>query len=223
MTDIVEESIVFSKKDFEYKLNEWKNGSENVLLITGLSGGGKTTRTHELGDKYNAIVIELDLFEHNRFLFAWNKRDRYESNLTEGERIIRDYIIATYQGPRDFSSVNTEDFYLEFGKFFSYILHYAHIPNEKSRKFIFEGIQIVRLWGMRITKEIEDLPCIIIGTSISKSLQRRIGRDGIEEMKNCRKPIDWLKWYLNLDKTLKNFRDSLSVESYIDYAYDKMK
>jgi hypothetical protein len=216
--DIADESILISKKDLEYRVEDWINGKENILLITGLSGGGKTTKSYELGDRYNAIVVELDLFEHNRFLFTWNKRDRYESNLTEGERIIRDYINATYQGVKDFSSMSSEEFGLEFSIFFSYVLSYAH--NEKSRKFIFEGIQIARLGG-RIAKEIEDLPCIIIGTSIAKAIKRRIGREGIKEMMNCKKPIDWLKWYWNQNKRMEKFKKNIITESYLDYCYKK--
>ena len=39
--EISNESLLISKKHLEYKVEDWKNGKENVLLITGLSGGGK--------------------------------------------------------------------------------------------------------------------------------------------------------------------------------------
>ena len=47
--DKATESVLFSKKDIEYKLDQWKSGSSNLLLITGMSGGGKSTLAKELG------------------------------------------------------------------------------------------------------------------------------------------------------------------------------
>ena len=65
----ISESVLVSHKDIEYKVNDWKNGSTNILFITGLSGSGKSTLASQLEKEYNAINFELDLFEHNRILF----------------------------------------------------------------------------------------------------------------------------------------------------------
>ena len=76
----LEESYITSKKDIEYKLDSWKKGSDNILLITGLSGSGKSTRASQLSKEYNAINFELDLFELNSILFS-NNYNHDEANI----------------------------------------------------------------------------------------------------------------------------------------------
>ena len=58
------ESYLVSKKDVEYNLEDFESGKSNILLITGLSRSGKTTLGKEYANKYNATLIELDLFEN---------------------------------------------------------------------------------------------------------------------------------------------------------------
>ena len=44
----ISESVLVSHKDIKYKVNDWKNGSANILFITGLSGSGKSTLASQL-------------------------------------------------------------------------------------------------------------------------------------------------------------------------------
>ena len=61
---VANESMIFSQKDYMQNLDKWKPGPNNILYITGLSGSGKSTLTQEYAKKYNAIPIELDMFEY---------------------------------------------------------------------------------------------------------------------------------------------------------------
>jgi adenylate kinase family enzyme len=57
---LVCESIIFNKKDLYYKFDEWVNGKNNMLLITGISRSGKTTLGKKLAKKYNCGYASMD-------------------------------------------------------------------------------------------------------------------------------------------------------------------
>jgi len=48
--------------NYELNFNEWINGQNNILYVTGLMGSGKTTFTKLLAKQYNCPLIELDMF-----------------------------------------------------------------------------------------------------------------------------------------------------------------
>ena len=52
---------LLNRNDIYYRFDDWKNGKENVLFITGLSGSGKSTLGKKLANKYNAKYVEVDL------------------------------------------------------------------------------------------------------------------------------------------------------------------
>ena len=53
---------------------------------------GKSTLAKDLGEKYNATVINLDLFEHNKFLYTFNRKDE------NGEYCITKYKEGEWSG-----------------------------------------------------------------------------------------------------------------------------
>ena len=226
--EISNESLLISKKHLEYKVEDWKNGKENVLLITGLSGGGKSTMAKTFQDKYNAVNVELDLFEHNRLLFTLNGHSvRSEKTLRDGDKIIRDYFNSTYGGKVNWNDVPDEEFYSEFMKFFKYLLKYAN--SNKSKKFVFEGIQIAGIVSANLEGSVlNNLPCIVIGTSVFTSMKRRIKRDKNSGDSMLEHPFKLLKWYLKRNKNIELFRKSAknnlkkSTEAFIDFCYTEM-
>lgn len=222
------ESLLISQNHLEYKVEEWKNNKKNVLLITGLSGAGKSTMAKSLQKKFNAINIELDLFEHNRLLFSLNGHyERPEHTLDDGDKIIRDYFNSTYNGKVNWNDKSDEEFYSEFMKFFNYLLKYAE--SNSNRKFIFEGIQIAGIVSLNLDDMIlNEIPCIVIGTSVATSMKRRIQRDKDSGDNMLQHPFQLLKWYLKRNKNVSIFRKGRiknmrkSTESFIEFCYDKL-
>ena len=196
----LEESYITSKKDIEYKLDSWKKGSDNILLITGLSGSGKSTRASQLSKEYNAINFELDLFEHNSILFS-NNYNHDEANI-----IMKDIFKKMYGGKKNFDKYSDEDYRKEFVKFFKNLLSYC--KSHKDQLFIIEGLQIFKHVAYYDISIIKNIPIIIIGTSLTKSLIRRYKRDHNTSDGSFKHPIQLMKKYIEWEKSLNNLRNS---------------
>lgn len=195
----INEGYFINKKDIEYKVDSWKNGSSNILLITGLSGSGKSTDSKQLAKEYNAIIFELDMFQHNRMMFGDN------SNLSEGHKIIKELISKKY-GPkgRSFNNLSNEEFEKEISVFVHELLEIC--KKNKNQKYIFEGLQIKR-FNEKLYEEVKDYPIIIKNTSVSKSMYQRFKRDYNTSDGSFNNPYKLLKWYINSEKELNDFRD----------------
>lgn len=193
------ESYIKLEKDIEHNLNSWKNGSKNILLITGLSGSGKSTKAAKLAKEYNAVNFELDLFEHNNILFNSNlKHD--EANL-----IMKDIFEKTYGGKKDFDNCSDDQFRKEFIKFFKKLL--AYCESNKDKKFIMEGLQISKHIASTDVRIIENLPIIINGASLATSIVRRFKRDYNCSDGSFKHPIKLIKKYLEWEESLNNLRN----------------
>ena len=190
-------------KDIEYNLSQWKKGNNNVLLITGVSGSGKSTTAYNLANDNKAIVISLDLFEHNNYVF-----DKPENKISEGMYIIKVYFTKTYGGKKDWSNTSDEIYRKEQIKFVKYILSYS--KKHTDQLFIIEGLQIGYL-GQYLMDEFKNRPCIIKGTSIPKSMIQRMKRDN--NIFNNKSPYEFIKWYFNTKDSIKNFNKDYNEKS----------
>lgn len=217
---IANESVIFSKKNISYKFDLWKTGKENILFITGLSGGGKTTLANNIADKYNGVVIELDLFQFNRFVYNDYKLTP-EEFLPDKHKIIKKYFDMTYGGKKDFSGISDKIFFDEFIKFARWLI-YEEIPSD-GRKFIIEGLQIAGILLSYAPEILEDRPCIIVGTSIIKSIYQRYKRDGRKYLFDGRNFYELIKWYFSRDKNLNKYKRKISsyenIEKYLNKFY----
>jgi hypothetical protein len=54
------EYVLFSGKDYFYRLKDWEDGKVKILLLFGLSGSGKTSTGLWASKKYKADYINLD-------------------------------------------------------------------------------------------------------------------------------------------------------------------
>ncbi len=206
----LKENYVIPKKDLEYNLDDWKSGRKNLLIITGLSGSGKSTRASKLAKEYNAIHIEVDLFEMNHILYEEEQGD-------EGNIIVKEYFDKTYGGPHKFS-VNGKGFMAEVQKFIQYCINYFN--NHKDRLFILEGIQL--LW---LDKSMVDFICnkasiIVVNTIMLQSMFRAIKREGnpiayFKSFETIRGFKEWLYWYIDMEKErnelIKNIKESVEI------------
>lgn len=197
---LMTESYIKSEKDIEHNINSWKNGSNNILLITGLSGSGKSTKAASLSKEYNAVNINLDLFQHNAILF-YDK-----NNHNEGNKVIRDIIEKMYGGKKDFNKYDTEQFRIEFVKFFKKLISYC--KSQKDKKFIIEGLQIFTHVAHVDINMISKFPIIINGASLTKSIVRRYKRDHNTSDGSFKHPIQLMKKYIEWEKSLNKLRKS---------------
>jgi hypothetical protein len=201
----IKENYVYSGKDLEFNLDKWKPGGKNVLFITGLSGSGKSTKAAKLAKEYNAINIELDLFEHNNILFNKNTHND-EANL-----IVKEYFEKKYGGPKKFkfSDPGTGRYIYEF---IEYCIGYAR--QHKDRLFIMEGIQLADL---EMDDELKDEPVIIVHSSILKSMYRAAKREGIKDyiksFDSFKGVVEYFRWYKEMDKNNKRLSKAMKEDA----------
>jgi hypothetical protein len=151
MNEVVTESVVFDEKDFKQKVDSFGKSS-NIIFIAGLSGSGKSTLAAEYAKKYNAVNIELDLFEKNNLVFD-------DKNPDEGNQIIKEYFVKNFGGKHKFEiSKNPKGFGNEVGKFIKYLISYAN--SHKDKNFVVEGIQINEA-TFDVLDEIKQYPVIL--------------------------------------------------------------
>ena len=186
------------KKDIEYNLSSWKPGSNNVLLVTGLSGGGKSTLAKEMAKKNNALIIEMDMVEYNKDLFNKNW-----TNMPKGHYIIKEYYEKKYGGPKDWSKISHNEYYKVKCDFIKWFLSYA--KSHPDQLFVLEGIQIADS-SRDLIKLYKGRPCIIKSTSIPKSMIRRIKRDGIRNALSGENPYKLFEWYIDQYNNIKSFQ-----------------
>ena len=206
------ESYIFSKKDYTFNLNKWKPNDHNILYITGLSGGGKSTTAKELCEKYNAHHIELDTFE-NAYQFINHPNSFYEyQNEKDILMIIEYYRQKPFKDPCE---MNDEEYKRYFMNLFTFML--KKMKDDKSHLYVVEGIQVIRLARNGYDEEIFSSPLIIKNTSMLEAIIRRWKRDGNEalrvggiaeeEVKLSPKTLSrFFRWYLDQEYSLNCFR-----------------
>lgn len=151
-----------------YSIQNWSIDKCPVLIITGLSGSGKTTYSQIIAKKYDAICISFDVLKF------------YDEAPIESKRILNGFIKDNPHiksliqiNWRKTDSIYSNDMLYNYycNLFFDYIVKYAH---EKKKLLILEGIQIfVRLHPSKTL----GMPLIVIGSSSFQSLKRKYIRD----------------------------------------------
>lgn len=79
---LINESYIFSNKTISVDLDKFESGEFNKLLISGLSGSGKTSTAIELSKKYNVEFFDTDSL--NKLINEKYPKSEYDSNFRFG-------------------------------------------------------------------------------------------------------------------------------------------
>lgn len=203
---ITQESVLINKDDIYFNFDKFESGECNILLITGLSGSGKSTLASSLSNKYNAEIIELDIFENNK--------EYSDENLHQAGEVFEAYLFNTERGKKfrnngmNGNSLTNKELRDEITLFMKFVISYC---TKKDKKYIIEGVQI---YSNMESNDIKKYPLIILGTSAKNSMLRRFKRNGDGKIEWSKELIDdfpnLLRWYWNDDKQLKVLKKSLN-------------
>lgn len=190
------ESYIFSGEDSYINFELFTSNKCNLVLVTGLSGSGKSTLSKNLARRYNAEVIQLDMFDYKNLRY-------YEIESLQD---------VFQQFSKDCPTMWTKIYYNKEPsrkylydakrKFIFYCVEFALRHPEK--KYIIEGIQI---YDTVLYKEIKQYPIIIKNTSTLRSIARRIKRGGPKELLNEFPKL--VAWYIDEEQELQKFIDSI--------------
>lgn len=151
-----------------YNLEKWDTNHLPLLLITGLSGSGKTTFAQEFAKHHHAICVSFDVL---KFYPESSEQSRAMLNL-----FLRKYPkikknISIQWTKTDNANSNDILFNYYCNLFFDFLVEYSIRSKEK---IVLEGIQLfVRLHPSRSV----NLPIIIIRNSSFYSFCNKIKRD----------------------------------------------
>jgi len=204
---IVKENLLISDKDFSNNLEKWEDSNYPVLLITGLSGGGKSTLANQLAKEYKADVVELDQLEYNHN----NSKNNFLKKFMESDSKYNQYNhISEYWKDKN-DNTDKDKLIKTVKEYIHFCVSYALKNNIKT---IIEGIQIYQLM---YTKEdliyMTDKPIIIMGSSplISKLRQfKRIisGGNGGQTLKTLIQDNNYLSDFRNdIKSTIKETKE----------------
>lgn len=208
--NMVNESYVFSKDDLYINFEDFESGKSNICIITGLSGSGKSTLANQVASKYNAEIIELDIFDS----WWYDQLTRYE--LDRVNDIFKKWFSTHESGAHN--RPRNELKYKDLGKDCSKFIHYCILEcaKNKSKKYVIEGVQIYESIEY---KEIKSYPLIIKNTSILKSIIQRWKRNGNGKIDLLAELSDGIlslvKWYAGEEKSLNSLRKAVIKESAI--------
>ena len=212
--DSLTESIVFSKDDVYKNFDKFESGESNILLVTGLTGSGKSTIGKEIASKYKAEWIELDILDPNCGI-ALQGLDI----IKEAGEVFYDYFMSHKDIYEKYNNkeLKGKDLSLFVDDFIKYCFSWCKKHNDK--KFVIEGIQIFDYYTYYNLKV--EYPIIIKGTSVLKSFIRKIKREEWTVKNVLLSGPKCLKMMVSNDKDIKSLIDSLN-ESYEnnDISYD---
>jgi uridine kinase len=157
--------LVKTVADFEHNLQDFSTKS-NILLVTGLSGSGKSYLSKQLAQKHNATIFQPEWLKHTK-------------HITEECRYILDSFFDLHPDIVDLAknkwnnSKNEDDNEL-FKKYINLFFEHFLQVRDKDKLYIVEGLQLFTLIDF---DHIKNYPIIVKGTSSFNSLKNRYKRD----------------------------------------------
>ena len=140
--------------------------TSNILLITGLSGSGKSYLARELSNTYNATIFQVEWLKHSKHI---SEECKYilDSFLDKHPEIIS--LVKN-----KWNNTKSEDKNELFKKYINlFFLHFLEVK-DNNKNYIIEGLQLFTLIDYDLIK---DYPIIIKGTSSFKCFKNRFKRD----------------------------------------------
>ena len=224
-TTTVNENLVFSKDDLQYKVNDFETGKINLAMVVGFAGSGKSTLGRELAKSLpNTEHCELD-----DVLTNWhfnNTQLKNKSNMVYNFfKDNKKFRITTDEyGKRVFNKdLNKETYHQDIiMEFVKYANKYA--STHKDTRFVLEGI-----WALLYGHEpsiYKDWCVVIKGTSYLVSQYRAMMRH-VKSTKSTIDAIDAVlfnvthvpKWffdsYIPMDKTIKKWENYFGARSVV--------
>ena len=207
--NIPKNSIHMDGVDCVINLDNFENGLYNFVLVIGLPGSGKGTFGRKLVEQYNAIHIELDVFDQC-------------GNMTEKEikalgSPYQDYILEEKKGQWYWKNAKTLSLNEKLQgnhDFIEYTI--AYCKAHRDNLFVIDGTPI---YAAMEPNEISNYPIIIKGTSAQASFANKVSRDLGKKSKDklhsnvTKQDLEGLiGYYWGDDKYLARFKDRLLDE-----------
>lgn len=175
--------IFFSENDIYFNWDKWLTGESHVLFVDGLSGSGKSTLAKKLANQYDAEYVEIDVIAFK--IVGQKAIDRGHCNydyIRDQDPFLWKYMKFKHIPPDFLAHLSIDDQFRHTNKEEEYkrqeIDKYIHwLCFEQKEKVVIEGGHA----GVTITRHpenYENFPIVFKGTSLSKSVLRRMIRAG---------------------------------------------
>lgn len=195
--------IFKSQKDLQINIKDFPNKSK-VLIVTGLSGSGKSYCADQIAKEYGATHFQIEWLIHTKHIteecsFILNSFFEKHPEIVE---------LAKNKW-NNCKNEDENDLLKEYiNKFF---IHFLEVK-DPNKLYIVEGLQLFTLIDY---KSIKDFPIIIKGTSSIDSLKNRLKRD-LSKPKN-KKLIPKIKYFFKalLQSRLYQFKHRKRLNSFI--------
>ncbi|MCM1212487.1 MAG: hypothetical protein NC318_12895 [Blautia sp.] len=155
-----------------YNLQKWDKTHSPILLITGLSGSGKTTFAQKFAKCHDAICVSFDVL---KFYPESPKQSQklLDIFLEKYPKIKKNISIRWKKTDKAYSNDILFDYYCNL--FFDFLIEYSKL---NKKKIVLEGIQVfVRLHPAKSV----GLPIIIIRNSGMHSFFNKLKRDHLKK------------------------------------------
>lgn len=197
-----------NQKPLCYNLYKWAKSDCPLLLITGLSGSGKTTYARKIAKKHNAIFMSFDVLKF------------YTEAPKESQKILKLFLkeypqikkLINIHWAKTDGIFSNDILYNYFcNAFFDFLMAYAIKQNTK---IVLEGIQM--FMRLHPSKSI-GLPLIIIRSSSCQSCISKAKRDHRTRKKEA-KGLRYIYFGVK-DLYIYQIKQRFILNRYIDYHY----
>lgn len=167
------DSEFLEKNDIIINFDDWNKKKNNILYITGLSGSGKSTISESIAKNYNAELIHLD-----NITIVCMESYSEEKRRRKFEQLKSECADAAKYFKREDVPFISSEYTWEDKIIVSQAIHFLnwfreHFSNN-GKLYVIEGTHLFRAYT---PEYLACKPCIIKGTSVSKTMLRRSNRD----------------------------------------------